>query len=89
MVGWGALQMFSMVILFGLYHGLIFLPVVLSLLGPQPHDLKDDEDDDAKPAKELEMSPSVVYVNKAFRTDDESWESKPSKEPANANISRI
>ena len=26
--------MFGMVVLFGLYHGLIFLPVLLSLIGP-------------------------------------------------------
>ena len=28
-------KMFAMVVLFGLYHGLIFLPVALSLIGPQ------------------------------------------------------
>ena len=27
--------MFGMVVVFGLYHGLIFLPVLLSLVGPQ------------------------------------------------------
>ena len=27
--------MFALVALFGLFHGLIFLPVVLSLVGPQ------------------------------------------------------
>ena len=27
--------MFGMVVLFGLFHGLIFLPVMLSLIGPQ------------------------------------------------------
>ena len=27
--------MFALVLLFGLFHGLIFLPVLLSLIGPQ------------------------------------------------------
>lgn len=30
-------QIFFGVVLFGLYHGLVFLPVFLSLLGPQPY----------------------------------------------------
>ena len=28
------LQMFGMVVAFGLFHGLLFLPVILSLIGP-------------------------------------------------------
>ena len=31
--------MFAMVVLFGLFHGLIFVPVLLSIVGPTPtHD---------------------------------------------------
>ena len=30
--------MFALVALFGLFHGLIFLPVMLSLIGPQTKD---------------------------------------------------
>jgi hypothetical protein len=30
------LQIFTVVIGFGLFHGLVFLPVLLSLVGPQP-----------------------------------------------------
>lgn len=29
------LQIFFLVIVFGLYHGVVFLPVVLSLIGPE------------------------------------------------------
>ena len=31
-----------LVVLFGLYHGLIFLPVALALIGPEPHQVKLD-----------------------------------------------
>ena len=29
-------KIFFLVVVFGLYHGLVFLPVVLSLIGPSP-----------------------------------------------------
>ena len=32
-------KIFFLVVTFGLYHGLVFLPVVLSLVGPSPHSL--------------------------------------------------
>ena len=35
------LQMFAMVVLFGLIHGLVLLPICLSLVGPLPS--ADDE----------------------------------------------
>jgi len=31
------LQIFFLVVLFGLFHGLVFLPVVLSIIGPDPY----------------------------------------------------
>ena len=36
------LQVFFGVVVFGLFHGLIFLPVLLSLVGPAPY-LTEDE----------------------------------------------
>ena len=33
--------MFGMVVLFGLFHGLIFLPVMLSLIGPEGPESQD------------------------------------------------
>jgi hypothetical protein len=36
-----ALQVFFLVITFGLYHGLVFFPVLLSLLGPRSYKLKE------------------------------------------------
>lgn len=35
-------QIFLLVILFGLFHGVVFLPVVLSLIGPDAYITKDD-----------------------------------------------
>ena len=46
--------MFFLVITFGIYHGLVFFPVLLSLLGPGAYDHDhdhDDDDDDKKPDK--------------------------------------
>lgn len=40
------LQIFLLVIVFGLFFGLVFLPVILSLLGPKPHAHADANDDD-------------------------------------------
>lgn len=34
------LQIFSLVILFGLFHGLVLFPVVLSWIGPKPYKQK-------------------------------------------------
>jgi hypothetical protein len=30
-------QIFFLVVLFGLFHGLVFLPVLLSIIGPPPY----------------------------------------------------
>ena len=30
-------KIFFLVVTFGVYHGLVFLPVTLSLIGPKPH----------------------------------------------------
>jgi len=36
------LQVFFLVVTFGIFHGLVFLPVLLSLVGPSPYKLKKD-----------------------------------------------
>lgn len=38
--------MWALVVLFGLYHGLVFLPVALSLIGPAAEDESPEEDND-------------------------------------------
>ena len=60
--------MFGMVVLFGLFHGLIFLPVMLSLIGPQspPVELlaKEEAILDNQEAKHLSIeSPKHIYSN--------------------------
>ena len=46
-------SIFLLVIIFGLYHGLILLPVLLSLIGPSPYD--SEVKGDSTPVKELEI----------------------------------
>ena len=31
-------KIFSLVVFFGLFHGMVFLPVILSLIGPSPYE---------------------------------------------------
>lgn len=35
----GLLQIFFLVVLFGLFHGVVLLPVILSWIGPKPYKL--------------------------------------------------
>ena len=58
------MQMFALVLLFGLFHGLMFLPVLLSLVGPQSEDnSKRHSEDYHDRANGLHS----VYNNKAFK----------------------
>ena len=74
--------MFGMVVLFGLFHGLIFLPVMLSLIGPQSQtsiDLssrniaKEEDTFDNQEAKHLSIeSPNhwqVLHVQHTAKND--------------------
>jgi len=78
-------KMFALVALFGLYHGLIFLPVALSLIGPQDvgakdnQDLKNEEDD-----KTLEG-----HVNWSFKNNNEDDDNyMPSDAPPITSITK-
>ena len=55
--------MFALVALFGLYHGLIFLPVALSLIGPEGPGAKDLPKEDSE--DELD-----AHVNWAFENGE-------------------
>ncbi|CAL4137274.1 unnamed protein product, partial [Meganyctiphanes norvegica] len=51
-------KIFFSVSLFGLYHGLVFLPVVLSLIGPAPYQSANQDD-----SKSLVISPKISPKN--------------------------
>ena len=62
-------QVFFLVIVFGLFHGLVFLPALLGLIGPSAYS-HDDETD----AEDLENSKNGQYtVNQAFEHDTKFW----------------
>ena len=60
--------MFALVLLFGLFHGLIFLPVLLSLIGPQNDenakqmkgDVRNVEDGISRPYNNNGFSPEIT-----------------------------
>ena len=49
-----SLQIFILVVGYGLFHGLIFLPVVLSIMGPSPFAVADIQNEVAADPEELE-----------------------------------
>jgi hypothetical protein len=53
----GLFQIFVLVVVFGLYHGLIFLPAVLSLIGPKPYTVQmgDTDADPPNPNTNVEL----------------------------------
>ncbi|WAR23982.1 PTHD3-like protein [Mya arenaria] len=79
-------RIFTTVVIFGLFHGLVFLPVILSILGPDPYDTNFLSPLDTDPTnKEL----NVDYELYVHRTNDDKlihWtEMQPLKQNGNAN----
>ena len=56
-------QIFTSVVAFGLFHGLTFLPVVLSLIGPEPYDTSVTESD-------LRQYTDITYGNVDIALND-------------------
>ena len=49
--------MFGMVVLFGVYHGIIFVPVLLSFFGPIHHrSLEPEPDQDLNPVQNPDLN---------------------------------
>ena len=51
------------VVLFGLFHGLVYLPVMLSLVGPSPYESSTKEITDSPEAIEMLPQPKEVQTN--------------------------
>nr|XP_027224809.1 patched domain-containing protein 3-like [Penaeus vannamei] len=64
-------KVFTAASVLGLYYGLVFLPVILSFVGPEPY--ADREDDDFVPTTQPQHD--IAYTNDAF-TPDPDTESK-------------
>lgn len=66
-------QIFFLVVVYGLYHGLVFLPVLLSLVGPEPYatataeklQLEDNANKNNKEVHMLLMKSDGVGASKA------------------------
>ena len=79
-------QIFFLVVVFGLYHGLLFLPVIMSLIGPKSHEAHPDPAItavEAWPEKQAAATPlkrkmvgSVAQLNGGF-VPDKQVEVKP------------
>ncbi|CAH0729250.1 unnamed protein product, partial [Brenthis ino] len=59
-------KIFLLVIIFGLFNGLCFLPVVLSLIGPRAHKVHDESD---KSQEAVELS-DKTYYDKVKQNDE-------------------
>ena len=60
-------QVFTLTVVFGLFHGVVLLPVILSLLGPSgddDDDYDDDDDDDPQEARMRKVAHSQLLIRK-------------------------
>ena len=58
-------KIFFLVVTFGVFHGLVFLPVMLSLVGPKPHQQPDQT--------------KVVPLSAKSKKNSSAWTTKSSK----------
>ena len=58
--------MFVLTVVFGIFHGLLLLPVILSVAGPVHHDDHQESDSDTDSTNSDSYRPSPGFDNKAF-----------------------
>jgi len=63
------LQVFVLTVIFGLFHGLLLLPVILSVAGPVHHDNDQESDSDRDSTNSDNVSESPGIDNKAFQPE--------------------
>ena len=60
-------QIVFLSVVFGLFHGLVFLPVVLALFGKSDDDTADDNGNKSNKESDIEKDNAVINDNKAQR----------------------
>ena len=69
--------MFVLTVVFGIFHGLLLLPVILSVAGPVHHDNHQESDSDTDSTNSDSYSSSTGFDNKAFTHNAVTiWKSK-------------
>ena len=64
--------MFFLVVVFGIFQGLVFLPIVLSLIGPKPYEDYgvDDEEKDKEEMKNDKNPTKQVHIQRMRSLND-------------------
>lgn len=80
------LQIFFLVVVFALYNGLVFLPVMLSLVGPEPqiegeedHPAAEDDEEAAAAAPETRNKNPKIILPEHAKENGDSVELEPLK----------
>jgi len=78
-------QIFTSVVIFGLFHGLVFLPVILSICGPDPYDTNFISPLDTDPNNDKLNTDYEVYVHTDGNLEPKCTELQPLQHNGRAN----
>lgn len=79
-------RIFTSVVIFGLFHGLVFLPVILSLIGPSPYNTNFLSEVDKLEAEYQEATDVALMVQNSGLGDIQLKEFYPLKSAVNGNL---